>query len=181
MNKKRLTAIMMVSAMVLALMGCGNGAAGAGETSAEITQADPSFEYNGKTASFTDDPQTVVEAIKSVAELADEVDGEESSGKTYDFDKNGENYNLSISTSADEGSEIIGSMLVNGGEFKTSKGIGIGSKAEEVEAAYGNPNERTKLKKEEIYAYKCDGYSFSFTIKGGQVKSILYSNSNFHG
>ena len=101
--------------------------------------------------------------------------------KTYDFDKNGENYNLSISTSADEGNEIIGSMLVNGGEFKTSKGIGIGSKTEEVEAAYGNPNERTKLKKEEIYAYKCDGYSFSFTIKGGQVKSILYSNSNFHG
>lgn len=179
MRQKRITVIMMASAMVFALMGCGSGSAGA--ISTEITQADPSFEYNGKTVSFTDDPQTVVEAIKSVAELADEVDGAESSGKTYDFDKNGENYNLSISTSADEGNEIIGSMLVNGGEFKTSKGIGIGSKAEEVEAAYGNPNERTKLKKEEIYAYKCDGYSFSFTIKGGQVKSILYSNSNFHG
>ena len=181
MNKKRLTAIMMVSAMVLALMGCGNGSAGEGETSTEISQADPSFEYNGKNVSFTDDAQTVVDAIKSVAELVDEGDNADGGGKTYNFDKAAEGSGLVIVTAADGGNEFIGSMVVNGEGFKTSKGIGIGSKVEDVKAAYGNPNERNKLKKEEIDIYRCNGFSFSFDIKDGQVKSIIYSNSNYHG
>ena len=181
MNKKRLTAIMMVSAMVLALMGCGNGAAGEGETVAEITQADPSFEYNGKTASFTDDPQTVVDAMKSVAELVDETDSAEGDGKSYEFDKTVNGPGLMIVTSVDGGTESIGSMVVNGEGFKTSKGIGVGSKVADVTAAYGNPSEKNKLSTEEVYAYKCDGFCFSFSIKDGQVYSILYSSSNYHG
>ncbi len=180
MRQKRITTIIMASAMVLALMGCGNGsAADPEEISTEMTQADPSFEYNGKTVSFMDDAQTVVDALKSVAENVNEVEAD--GGKTFDFEDSEGGYNLTVVTSTEGGSEIVGSVSANGSGFKTSKGIGIGSTAEEVKAAYGKPNEKDKFKKGELDIYRCEGFSFSFNIKDGKVESILYSNSNFHG
>lgn len=180
MRQKRITAIIMVSAMVLSLMGCGNGTAeSAEEMSTEITQADPSFEYNGKTVSFLDDAQTVVDALKTVAENVNEVEAD--GGKIFDFEDSEGGYNLTVVTSNEGGSEIIGSVSAKGSGFKTSKGIGIGSTIKDVKTAYGKPNEKNKFKKGEVDIYRCDGFSFSFDIKDGKVESILYSNSNFHG
>lgn len=180
MRQKRITAIIMVSAMVLSLMGCGNGTAeSAEEMSTEITQADPSFEYNGKTVSFLDDAQTVVDALKTVAENVNEVEAD--GGKIFDFEDSEGGYNLTVVTSTEGGSEIIGSVSAKGSGFKTSKGIGIGSTIKDVKTAYGKPNEKDKFKKEELDIYRCEGFSFSFNIKDGKVESILYSNSNFHG
>ena len=59
----------------------------ADEASASFSGDDASFEYNGKTFSFTDDANTVVEGIKSVAKTVDEADNSGDGGNSYDFDK----------------------------------------------------------------------------------------------
>ena len=215
MKEKRITAIMMASAMMLALMGCGNSAAEAApETTGEaatatessvntetedtmteidpsadssevpeefVTKADPSFEYNGKTLSFTDDAKTVVEEIKAVAKTVDEVDNEGDEGKSYDFDKDADGLGLSIATSVNGGKETIDLMAVTCSGFKTSKGISVGSKMEDVKAAYGDPYEIDKFDDGELERFYCEGFNMSFDIEKGVVESIVYSNPDFRG
>ena len=146
-----------------------------------ITKADPSFEYKGKTLSFTDDAKTVVEGIKSVAKTVDEVPDEGDDGKSFDFDKDADGLGLSIATSVKEGKETIDLMAVTCSEFKTSKGISVGSKMEDVKAAYGDPYEIDKFDDGELEIFTCEGFKMSFDIEKGVVESIVYSDPDFRG
>lgn len=206
MKKRSLAAIMMASAMMLALMGCGSSTSETTtettpETTAEqttessantedadistendplpevfMTKAEPTFEYNGKTFSFTDDANTVVEGIKSVAKTVDD-DG----GNSYDFDKDADGLGLTIATSVNGEKTTIDLMAVTGSGFKTEKGITIGSKMEDVRAAYGDPYEIDKFDNGELEIFSCEGFNMSFDIENGKVISIVYSNPDFRG
>ena len=146
-----------------------------------MTKADPSFEYNGKTLSFTDDAKTVVEGIKSVAKTVDEAANSGDEGSSYDFDKDADGLGLTMATSVNGGKETIDLMAATGSGFKTSKGISVGSKMEDVKAAYGDPYEIDKFENGELEVYSCEGFNMSFDIEDGKVVSIVYSNPDFCG
>ena len=211
MKKRSLAAIMMASAMMLALMGCGSSTSETTtettpETTAEqttessantededistendplpevfMTKAEPTFEYNGKTFSFTDDANTVVEGIKSVAKTVDEADNSGDAGNSYDFDKDADGLGLTIATSVNGEKTTIDLMSATGSGFKTEKGITIGSKMEDVRAAYGDPYEIDKFDNGELEIFSCEGFNMSFDIEDGKVVSIVYSNPDFRG
>ena len=196
MKKRSTTAILLASVMMFGLMGCGNTSAETTETTetAEVEDdgergdtnlkpADASFEYNGKTMSFTDDAQTLIAALDSIATKSGEgdVDGIDG-GKYYEYDKNSDNPNLTVIVMKVDGKDTVGYLSVENEGFKTSNGIGIGSTMEEVEAAYGNPSESTQAsKKEKSDRYIYNDYDIRFDIENGKVYSITYAHPEYKG
>ena len=161
------------------------GSEDASKTSdAAVTSDEASFEYKGKTLSFIDDAQTVIDALDSVGKQADidRHDGVEGI-KWYDWDVNDSgNPNISLATQKDDGKVIIGYIIAGGKDFKTSKGISTGSSQEDVKAAYGEPSSKREVASNaEMDYYKFDSYEMFFLILDGEVDSINYQVNNFKG
>ena len=146
------------------------------------TGSDATFEYNGKTINFTDDVQTVIEALKTVATSDGEIECDDGS-HVYNFDlfEGNQEDNLIISTFDDGGKEKIGKVDVLYSGITTSKGISIGSKEADVTAAYGEPSEKDKFGETEAYMYKFDDVIITFEVTEGEVCVVRYSNPNFKG
>ena len=224
--KKRISAtIILASAMMLTLMGCGDASAEATSETGEVTEVqtetnsdtdsktedkdidgeaetgsedasktsdaaatsdEASFEYKGKTISFTDDAQAVMDALDSVGTQATDVDrtGFEVEGvKWNDWDMNkGGTPNISVATQDDNGKEIIGCICGGGEDFKTSTGISTGSSPEDIKAAYGEPSSIGKVAQNaENYEYKFDSFKISFFIMDGELDNISYIHNNYKG
>ena len=157
-----------------------------GSEDATKTSDEASFEYKGKTISFTDDAQAVIDALDSVGTQATDVDrtGFEIEGvKWNDWDMNKVGTpNISVATQDDNGKEIIGCICGGGEDFKTSKGISTGSSPEDIKAAYGEPSSIGKVAQNaESYEYKFDSFKISFFIMDGELDNISYIHNNFKG
>ena len=209
MKKKTNIAIILATTMMFALMGCGGTSLEVTESQTETntdaesktevgeasedtaktfdpsaTSDDASFEYKGKTLSFTDDAQAVIDALDSVGKPVSDIERESVEGiKWYDWDDEGSgNPNISMATQDDAGKVIIGYLIAAGKDFKTSKGISTGSSVEDVKAAYGEPSStRESSSNAEVYYYKFDSYELSFFILEDEVDFVSYIHNNYKG
>ncbi|RKM55599.1 hypothetical protein D6853_08570 [Butyrivibrio sp. X503] len=198
MKTKTTMAIITASAMMLALMGCGEAApeaspatsdisfeevapstdtatedtsseaeAASSETSTEESSAsdDASIEVNGKKVSILDDFQTAFDALGP-------ADGDPTSDASKSIFYSFASGAIEYTTVKIDGEELPTTLDIRSGDFKTSKGIGIGSTEDEVVEAYGEPTDvdngegvvadnGTPLKLH-VTTYDLDGYSISF-------------------
>ena len=162
------------------------GSEDASKTSdAAVTSDEASFEYKGKTLSFTDDAQTVIDALDSVGEPLDHNGSDGVEGlKWYNWDKIDKNdAKLSMATQDEDGKVIVGYLSsLRSEDFKTSKGISAGSSLEDVKAAYGDPsNEKQLAENASMVIYKFSSFEILFFIDNGKVDSINYQVNNFKG
>ena len=220
MKNKTTAAILIASAMMLTLMGCGEAstenAPATGElsiealapdegtdvldpsssTSAEAdsetasdadssasNSEDASIEINGKKVSILDDLQTTMDALGT-------ADGDPSSDASkalyYSFASGAIEY----TTVKLDGEELPLTLDIRSGDYKTSKGVGIGSTEDEVVAAYGEPTkvdngeelvaESSNGKTPFLYVteYKLDGYTIVFKYSEDKKVEKFWFNHN---
>ena len=177
----------MASVMVLGLVGCGKEPDSAQTVAKEVltaTEEDSSFEYKGTTFSLNDDALAVIDTISSKGTLYDpEGDEHENGVKMYDFDMDEENQksSISVATFENDGKTAIGYVAGCTADFKTGKGIGVGSSLEEVKAAYGEPGIDNEYKNTTFMnpVYQFENFSIMFYLRDNRVDSIVYSHNNF--
>ena len=86
--------------------------------------------------------------------------------------------NIMLVTFTNNGTEAVGQISISKTDFKTSKGIGIGSTVEDVVATYGEPTKKSG--NDTVYQYKLDNYYIFFDIMDGKVFSIDYFNLDYY-
>ncbi|RKM55598.1 hypothetical protein D6853_08565 [Butyrivibrio sp. X503] len=199
MKTKTTMAILTASAMMLALMGCGDsvGSASAFEgisaeettsptetdttdaaespakaTPSDITDADASFEYNGQSVSIFDDDKTI-----------HDVFGEEIPDYTYSDDKNvthcsfgTKEDSVGYSVWDNNGEKYPLTLTVCDKNVKTSKGIGIGNTKDEVIAAYGD-SYTVAPNMEDGIIYDFGSFTMDFCFFDGELYLITFWNT----
>ena len=174
MKQRTTAAIILVAAMVLTLMGCSYA-------SAMTVPGDDLFEYNGKFFSILDDLQTTQKKVDAVCKPVPDYpvmeNGEGSNIYQYDPVGKGQAQFMLV-TFTNNGTEAVGQISISKTDFKTSKGIGIGSTIEDVVATYGEPTKKSG--NDTVYQYKLDNYYIFFDIMDGKVFSIDYFNLDYY-
>ena len=174
MKQRTTAAIILVAAIVLTLMGCSYA-------STMTVPGDDLFEYNGKFFSILDDLQTtqkkVDEVCKPVPDYPVMENGEGSN--IYQYDPVGKDQaQFMLVTFTNNGTEAVGQISIQKSDFKTSRGIGIGSPAKKVFDAYGEPNKVSG--NGNFFQYKFDNYVIFFNSMDGKVFSIDYFNLDYY-
>ena len=198
MMKRKATAILLVSAMMLTLMGCGGTSLEVTSETGEVTESqtetntntesktedaskasdanvsasEDSFEYAGKTISMMDDAKNVIDILNSVCTSDPKNSGE----NVYCYDTVDDQPQISVYTYDKGEGEKVGSIEVIKEEIKTSKGIGIGSSLEDLKAAYGEPyySEETI----ERYDYDFGDVVIQFYLRSGKIEYFTYYNAD---
>ena len=199
MKKRNLTTILIASSvMMLSLAGCGVTAGSEPETSVGAeseaktdetpveeefsdekltyhkvnnpSAEDASFEFNGNTITFTDDLETVKTALGKPSSEDQASNSDDPSDRTYSY---GEYPNVVELT-------VIGgkmdSIMIYDSSIKTSRGISMGSTAEDVIAAYGDA-EVSKLDGSTEIDYDFGNFMMIFFVdKSNKVDAIYYGN-----
>lgn len=192
---KKLSTIIISSAMVLALMGCGeveigsdtnaegpsstlnyddsNSTTDAGEVKAELT--DDQFIYNNNVISILDDTQT---SLANLGDYNKERSNLDKGGafKRYDYGK--KRGDILLDTFEIDGEELVAYILNTSSDIETARGISNKSTEDDVIAAYGEPTEKIS-ENSDYLTYEFDGYSISFEVspKDKKLLSIQYTNT----
>ena len=150
------------------------------KTDSATASGDNSFEYNGETFSILDDFQTTKKKADAVCKpVPDYPVLENGDGSIYQYDPLGKGENqFMFVTFTNNGTETVGQLSISKTDFKTSKGIGIGSTVEDVVATYGEPTKKSG--NDTVYQYKLDNYYIFFDIMDGKVFSIDYMNLDYY-
>lgn len=150
------------------------------KTDSATASGDDSFEYNGETFSILDDFQTTKKKADAVCKpVPDYPVLENGDGSIYQYDPLGKGETqFMFVTFTNNDTETVGQLSVSKPDFKTSKGIGIGSTVEDVVATYGEPTKKSS--KDTVYQYKLDNYYIFFDIMDGKVFSIDYMNLDYY-
>jgi len=186
--KKLILALVIIAA--LALGACSAGVpqtdadagsepaadAGSALVAGQFTEDDLIFVFGGKQFRLNSDAALLIAALGSEygVTTADSCvyDGED---KQFDFE------NLSIYTYPIEGKDMIDEVYVFGGDYTTSKGIGLGSTLDEVKAQYGDGEQ---VGSEYVYALSGDAKDvkspkLTFELEDDVVVGIsFYAASN---
>ena len=139
----------------------------------DLSEADASFEYNGKTISVFDDDKTLKGAL-----------GEEIPDYTYTNDMN-----ITYSSYGTKEDSVSYSVWNNNGEMlpldlgicdkniKTSKGIGVGNTKDEVIAAYGD-SYTVATYSDNTLEYDCGSFKISLDFdKEDKLLDIRFINT----
>ena len=79
---------------------------------------------------------------------------------------------IQVSTNDEDGYEKIYSIYLEDDLVSTEKGISVGSTADQVKTAYGEPGETSS---ESCLVYAKDGMYLKFILKDSKVSSITYT------
>ena len=205
MKKNAITAMILATTMMLALMGCGasstntdssSSAASVAEDTKDkdntdtkskasvdpATIAESSIEYKGETFSPFEDLQASLDKADSVGKRSSDSPiqiGEGSCNYSYEYDvidaQNSES-GLSFSTTDDDnGKQIIMQVTSFDPNAKTTKGIHPGSTKDELFAAYG------EQKPDELgfYSYDFETYGLLFKVSNDKVIMIASETMNY--
>lgn len=134
------------------------------------SEADASFEYDGKTITYSIDG---LEAVKTALGKPDMEDQQPSSD-----DPNDKIYTYGSYPDSVDISEIGGKLAnitIYDSNLKTARGISIGSTDKDVIAAYGDA-EITKIDGSTEIDYDFGDYTMIFFLDNNKVKAIFYGN-----
>lgn len=80
---------------------------------------------------------------------------------------------IQVSTNNEYGYERIYSIYLEDDLVSTEEGICVGSTADDVKAAYGEPGDKST---ENCLIYEKDGMTLNFNLVDGKVSTILYND-----
>lgn len=174
---KKFAAISMALIMVLALCACG-GNAGTPNTpnnttapnvnSGSTTPAGYTFTYNG----YQFGVDMVADA--PIANLGTPKDQYTSESCAFGGEDTVYYYSsIQVSTNNEYGYERIYSIYLEDDLVSTEEGICVGSTAEDVKAAYGEPGDKST---NVCLIYEKDGMTLNFNLVDGVVSTILYND-----
>lgn len=175
MNMKKLAAILLALTMVLALCACGgttpdvgNDGGEAPKTEINTTPTGYLFTYNGY--QFGVD----MAAEDVIATLGEPKDKYTSESCAFGGEDTVYYYSsIQISTNNEDGYERIYSIYLEDDLVSTEKGISVGSTAEDVKSAYGEPGDKST---DVCLVYEKDSMTLSFNLTDGVVSTILYND-----
>lgn len=170
---KRFLMIALAAVLVLCLCACGEDAPTAtdptksGDVTPSTTPVGYTFTYNGYQFGVDMSIDTVVE---NLGEPKDKMEMESCAfgGKNVVYYYN----SIQINTTDDQGYERIYTIYLEDDLVATEKGISVGSTADQVKAAYGDPSEASS---ESCLVYSKDGMYLKFNLKADKVSSITYT------
>ena len=174
---KKFAAILMIMTMVLALCACGTA-----DTPNTTTQ--PAQNTNQNVGSSTptgytftyNECQFGVDMIADdvLAQLGDAKDQYTSESCAFGGEDTVYYYNsIQVSTNNEYGYERIYSIYLEDDLVSTEEGICVGSTAEDVKTAYGEPGGKST---DVCLIYEKDGMTLNFNLVNGVVYTILYND-----
>ena len=172
---KKLAAIVLALTMVLALCACG-GTAETPTTPTEPQQSNTGnttpvgylFTYNGH--QFGVD----IVADDTLAKLGEPRDQYTSESCAFGGEDTVYYYSsIQVSTNNEYGYERIYSIYLEDDLVSTEEGICVGSTADDVKAAYGEPGDKSTAT---CLIYEKDGMTLNFNLVDGLVSTILYND-----
>lgn len=183
---KKLVLFILIVTMAIVMIGCGDDKPAVESTEATIAEftvptgdfneADMVFVYNNVTYPISTDVTPLIQLFGDYDEIACPSCAFEGEDKTLIF-KDAEVYTYPI-----EGIDMINEIYILGGDYTTSRGIGIGSTMDEVKSAYGDVGFEQGMS----YVYIVSGsiedtmsqrLYFDFD-ENGLVKSFSYYGAN---
>lgn len=174
---KKFAAILLALTMVLALCACGgtpetpdtnNGTTEPHGNTGSTTPAGYTFTYNGY--------QFGVDMIADapLENLGTPKDQYTSESCAFGGEDTVYYYNsIQVSTNNEFGYERIYSIYLEDDLVSTEEGICVGSTADDVKAAYGEPGDKSS---EICLIYEKDGMTLNFNLVDGLVSTILYND-----
>lgn len=174
---KKFAAILLVLIMVMSLCACGGGS---GTPDQNSGSTDPqgntgstipvgyTFTYNGY--------QFGVDMIADapLANLGEAKDHYTSESCAFGGEDTVYYYNsIQVSTNNEYGYERIYSIYLEDDLVSTEEGICVGSTADDVKAAYGEPGDKSS---DACLIYEKDGMTLNFNLVDGVVSTILYND-----
>ena len=174
MNMKKFMLIALALVMVLALCACGDDPVTtdpAGTTNSNVT---PSNNPKGYTFTYNGTQFGVDMAVESVlTKLGEPKDKYTSASCAFGGEDTVYYYSsIQISTNDEQGYERIYSIYLEDDLVATEKNVCIGNTADQVKAAYGEPDAASS---DACLIYSKDGMSLRFNLTDGKVSSILYT------
>ena len=171
---KRILMIALAAILMLSLCACGTDDSAApvdptkgGNVAPSTTPVGYTFTYNGYQFGVDMDVDVVVE------NLGQPKDQETLASCAFDGKNIRYYYNsIQITTTDDQGYNRIYSVYLEDDLVSTEKGISVGSTAEQVKAAYGEPSDASG---ETCLVYAKDGMYLKFNLKDNKVSSINYT------
>lgn len=173
---KKLAAIVLALTMVLALCACGGTSDTPTTPTTEPQQNNTGnttpvgylFTYNGY--QFGVD----IVADDALANLGDPRDQYTSESCAFGGEDTVYYYSsIQVSTNNEYGYERIYSIYLEDDLVSTEEGICVGSTADDVKAAYGEPGDKSTAT---CLIYEKDGMTLNFNLVDGLVSTILYND-----
>ena len=176
---KKFAAILMVLTMVMALCACGS--AGTPNTTEATKNNQNNNQNTGNTTpvgyTFTyNDCQFGVDMIADdvLAKLGTPKDQYTSESCAFGGEDTVYYYSsIQVSTNNEYGYERIYSIYLEDDLVSTEEGICVGSTAEDVKSAYGEPGANSS---DVCLIYEKDGMTLNFNLVDGLVATILYND-----
>lgn len=172
---KKLAAIVLALTMVLALCACG------GTPETPTTPTEPQQNNTGNTTPagylFTyNGYQFGVDIIAddTLANLGEPKDQYTSESCAFGGEDTVYYYSsIQVSTNNEYGYERIYSIYLEDDLVSTEEGICVGSTADDVKEAYGEPGDKSTAT---CLIYEKDGMTLNFNLVDGKVSTILYND-----
>jgi len=135
------------------------------------SEADASFEYNGKTITYSSDGLETIKTALGKPTMEDQApSSDDPSDKLYTYGDSPNSIDLT------EIGGKLATISIYDSSLKTARGISIGSTSADVIAAYGDA-ETTKLDGSTEIDYDFGSYTLIFFLdKSDKVKCILYGD-----
>ena len=128
--------------------------------------AQTTVEYNGYSFSLYDEAQDIID---NLGEPVDKCEGEGFRYYTYDgFDAQYDEI---------DGKYILAYLLVNSSGIKTKDGLEVGSSADEVKTALGEPSNQYDCEGTEYMDYYYDEFSIFFSLEKDTVVNYTISRN----
>lgn len=173
---KKIAAIFLALTMVLTLCACGSAETpdvteppqNANQNTGSTTPVGYTFTYNGY--------QFGVDMIADdvLANLGEPKDEYTSESCAFGGEDTVYYYNsIQVSTNNEYGYERIYSIYLEDDLVSTEEGISVGSTAEDVKSAYGEPGDKST---DVCLIYEMDGMTLNFNLVDGLVSTILYND-----
>jgi hypothetical protein len=174
---KKFAAILLVLIMVMSLCACGGGSgtpdqnSGSTEPQGNTGSTIPvgyTFTYNG----YQFGVDMIADApLENLGEPKDQYTSESCAfggeDTVYYFNS------IQVSTNNEYGYERIYSIYLEDDLVSTEEGICVGSSAEDVKSAYGEPGDKSS---DVCLIYEKDGMTLNFNLVDGVVSTILYND-----
>ena len=185
---KKATTFAVMTALICALMGCGNFEIGATpesetETVSENAPAEASidmssltddeFVYNGHAISILNTMDSLFEAMGKP-----ETETHEAGINVYSYNK----YSVYINSMDENGADCPYSIIISDKNAMTARGIKVGSSKEDIINAYGEPTEAYEYEDQShsspvnsmIYKFDNDKYQIGFSVVEGKVEQFNF-------